>query len=97
MVKGERKDHRWAGSSADPTFDVDPTQLDYVWCDAQSYLNLLAFGYLNNEDERLVVEPCQGDPKLRRHGTESFTRARRKLAHGVPGRIADKLNELIAD
>ena len=24
MVKGERKGHRWAGSSSDPTFYVDP-------------------------------------------------------------------------
>jgi hypothetical protein len=74
-----------------------PTRLDYIGCDAQSYLNLLALGYLNNEDDRLAVEPCQGNPKLRRNGTESFARARRKLAHGATGRIADKLNKLIAD
>ena len=50
MVKGERKDHRWAGSSADLTFDVNPdsSRLHQVRC--IKLFDLLAFGYVDNED-----------------------------------------------
>jgi hypothetical protein len=42
VVKGERKGHRWAGSR----------------CVAQSHWKIPAFGYINNQDHRLV-EPGQ--------------------------------------
>jgi hypothetical protein len=35
-----------------------PTQLDYIRCIAQSHWKIPAFGYINNQDHRLV-EPGQ--------------------------------------
>ena len=58
VVKGERKGHRWAGSSLGPDFSMSiPTYLEHSG-DVQSHWKIPAFGYINNEDHRLV-EPGQ--------------------------------------
>src|ERR1019366_6659729 len=56
-----------------------PTYLDYVRCNAQSHWNIPAFGYVNNEDHRLV-EPCGRSPHGETEPSHSCCGGR-----GVPG------------
>jgi hypothetical protein len=54
VVKGERKDHRWAGSSSDSTCKVDPDTPRLRQVRYRKLLDIPAFGYINNEDHRLA-------------------------------------------
>src|ERR1700736_209546 len=78
---------KWSKASGRATVGLDqvrtrlsmsiPTYPDYIRCDPQSHWDMPAFGYINNEDHRLV-EPCGRSPYLWRNGTE--------VAPGRPGK-----------
>jgi hypothetical protein len=54
VVKGERKGHRWAGSSSGSTFYVDSDLPRLHQVRYTKPLNIRAFGYIHNEDHRLI-------------------------------------------
>jgi hypothetical protein len=53
VVKGEKKNHRWAGSNFDLGFDVNSQSLEYIEVEIESHRNIRAIGYLDNEDDWL--------------------------------------------
>jgi hypothetical protein len=63
-----------------------PTYLDYITCDAQTYWNIPAFGYINNEDHRLV-EPCGRSPHIPAKRNQ-VTRARAEKIGARPKEVA---------
>jgi hypothetical protein len=87
----------WSKASGRTTVGLDqvrtrhsmsiPTYLDYIRCNAQSHRNIPAFGYINNEDYRLV-EFCERSPYLRRIGTESLVRPEKIGAWRKRGGVA---------